>query len=239
MPAFNLGEIMSIATTDCGRDVSIPASTVSQRANIAYMEVANAGEFALLDRVAYTSLTSGENKIDLPTDFGEMINLSLVWSTSTATSAISSTKTLTRLSASRIDSEGFLPVGEPEGYLFFRTWLELQPSPDSCPTLSGYSLQMRYRSMVTDMTETSQVPSVSTPARYGIVLKLEELLWRYKGNYAAAAAAEQAYVNYMTRLKSDEYRRQMDESPQGLQPVYSGVVRGGRSMPPFVKESGF
>lgn len=238
MPELNLGEIMSIATTDCGRDAGIPVSVVSQRANIAYFEVADAGDFALRERDAWTSLTSGENRIDLPSDCADPISMSLVWSTSTSSSNISSTKTLHRVSTSYIDANGYLPLGTPDGYAYFRTWIELTPSPDSGPVLSGYSLKFRYRSQVTDMTSLSAVPSIATPARYAIVLKLEELLWRYKGNYAAAQAAEQAYVNYMLRLKSDQYRRQMDESPMGLQPVY-GNSRTRRTTGAFDKESGF
>lgn len=214
MPQFTLGEIMSIATADVGRRADLPASVVSIRANIAYFEVAGSGEWALTERIAVSSTTSGENRIDLPSDCGEVLNLSMKWSWSTASSAVSSTKTLGRMNASQADAAGYYPVGEPQGYVPFNAWLELWPSPDS-----AYSLQMRYRSMVTDMMNVNDVPSVATPARYGIVLKTQELLHRYLGNAAGASAAEQSYLNYMTRIKSDEYRRQMSESPMGLQPV--------------------
>jgi hypothetical protein len=222
MPAYTLAEIMSIATGDIGRRADIPVSVVSTRANIAYFEVANAGEFAMQERVAVSSTTSGENRIELPPDFGEPINVSMKWSWSTASSAVSSTKTLARVSVSEIDANNALPVGEPQSYAFFNNWIELFPSPDS-----AYSLQMRYRSMVTDMIATTDVPSISTPGRYAIVLKLKELLHDYLGNYAASAAAEQKYLNYMTRAKSDEYRRQMGEQPMGLQ-VVTGSASGSR-----------
>lgn len=224
MPQFTLGEIMSIATTDCGRRSDISVSVVSQRANMAYFEVANAGEFALAERMAVSSTTSGENKIDLPTDFGEPINLSMKWSWSTSASAVSSTKTLTRVSASFIDANGIYPVGEPEAYAFYNSWIELYPSPDS-----GYSLQIRYRSMVTDMVATSDIPSIATPARYAVLLKTKQFLYDYLGDRDASAQMEQQYLNYMSRLKSDEYRRQMSEGPIGLAPVY-GSASGTRDM---------
>lgn len=220
MPTYNLGELMSLVTTDCGRRSDISASVVSQRINMAYFEVANAGEFALTERIAVSSTTSGENKIDLPTDFGEPINLSMKWSWSTSSSAVSSTKTLTRVTPSQIDASNALPVGEPEAYAFYNTWLELYPSPDS-----GYSLQIRYRSMVTDMMSASDVPSISTPARHAVYLKGKQFLYNYLGDRNAASQSEQEYLNYMSRLKSDEYKRQMGEGPMGMTPVYGGVVR--------------
>ena len=215
MPSFTLGEIIILATTDCGRRGEIQESVASLRANIAYFEVANSIENAMAERIAVSSTTSGENRIDLPTDFGEMVNLSMKWSWSTASSAVSSTKTLSRINLSTYDANGALPVGEPEAYAFFNNWLELYPSPDS-----AYSLQIRYRSMVTDMISTSDIPSISTPYRWAIVLKTKQLLHDYLGNANAAMIAEQQYVNYMSSTKNDEYRRQLGESPMGVNPIY-------------------
>ena len=215
MPSYSLGELMSLATTDVGRRADIPISVASQRVNMAYFEVAGAVEHALLEQVAVSSTTSGENRIDLPTDYGEIVNLSLKWSTSTSSSAVSNTKTLRRMSASNADERGFLPVGEPQGYVMFNQWVEVWPSPDS-----AYSMQIRYRSMVTDMVQTSDVPSISTPFRHAIYIKTKELLHDYLGNYAASAAANRAYIDYMLRIKSDEARRQMGESRQGAHVIY-------------------
>jgi hypothetical protein len=216
MPNFNLGEMMSFVTTDCGRRGEIEQSVVSQRVNIAYMMVASATEPAMQERIAISSTTSGENRIDLPTDFGEMVNLSMKWSWSTSSSAVSSNTTLNRISLSDYDAQGALPVGEPRSYAFYSNWLELYPSPDS-----AYSLQIRYRSMVTDLVATTDVPSIATPYRWAVVQKAKQLVFDYLGDHNASAMMEQQYLNYMSQTKSDEYRRQMGESPQGLRPVYS------------------
>jgi len=209
-----------MATADIGRRDDIAQSVVSQRVNMAYFEVAHAIEAQGLERIAVSSTTSGENRIDLPTDYGEFINASVKWSWSTASSTVSSTKTLSRMNASEADALGFLPVGEPQGFVLYNNWMELWPSPDS-----AYSLQLRYRSMVTDMIQTSDVPSVSTPYRQAILFKAEEHLHRYVGNFAAAAALNQTYIDYMARTKSDEYRRQLGEVPMGLRPVYGTHTR--------------
>jgi hypothetical protein len=221
MPQYTLGELMSMATTECGRRADIPPSEVSSRVNRAYFDVANALEPSLQERFGVSSTTSGENRIDLPTDFAEPISVSLIWSWSTSSSAVSSTRTLARVSASHIDANGVYPVGEPYGYCFFANWMELIPSPDS-----AYSVNFRYRSMVTDMLATGDIPSVSTPAREAILLKAKEFIWEYLGDRNASAMAEQKYLGYMARLKTDEYRRQMGESPMGMAPVYRDVSRG-------------
>lgn len=217
MPEFTLGQLMSTATTRAGRRSDISASDVSQMVNEAYFEVASAVEPALTERIAVSSTTSGENRIDLPTDFFELINFSLEWRTSWSTtdSTTSSTKTLNRISASQADAQGFYPIGEPQSYVLFSNWAELWPSPNS-----AYSLQVRYRSMVTDMIALSDVPSVATPYRVGILYKTMEKVHQHTGNYAAASAMNATYLDYMARQKSDEYRRQMGEGPQGLYPVY-------------------
>jgi hypothetical protein len=211
MPQFNLGELCSMATQNVGRRDDIPASTVSQRVNQAYFEVASSIEDALTERLAVSSTTSGENRIDLPADCFEVLGVTAIWSWSTSTSATSNYRPLRRMSGADTDQQGPFPVAEPRGYVQYNSWLELHPSPDS-----AYSLQMRYRSMVTDMMSLTDVPSIATNYRPAILLKTEEHLHRYLGNYGAAAALEQAYINYMTRQKTTEARRQADENRYGV-----------------------
>lgn len=213
---------MSTATTRAGRRSDISQSVVSQMANESYFEVASSIEPAYQERIAVSSTTSGENKIDLPTDYFELINTSLIWreSWSTASSVLSSHKTLNRVSTSYVDANGVLPVGTPQSYALYNNWLELYPSPDS-----AYSLQMRYRSMVTDMLETSAVPSVATVYRQAILIKTMQKVLQHVGDYAGASMMNQEYLDYMARQKSDEYRRQASESPQGLYPVYGDNTR--------------
>lgn len=223
MPSYNLGEIMSLATARIGRRADIPVSTVSLHINMAYQEVAESVPHALQERIAVSSTTSGENKIELPADFGEPISYSLVWSWSTASSAISSRKTLAPISSEQADAMGAFPVGTPTYFLPYNNWIELYPSPDS-----GYSFFARYRSMATDLSATTDVPSISTPYRYAVLLKSEELLHQYIGNVAGAAFARSQYIDYMYRQKSDDAKRQLvQHSPAASMAAYSnrGVRR--------------
>src|SRR3990167_93340 len=127
MPSWNLGELMSKAKARIGRRSDLTASEVSFWVNQAYFDVSDAVPHALQERLAVSSTTSGENRIDLPGDFSEFINISMEWSWSTATSRVSSHKTLHPISASRADADGFLPPGEPEAYIAYNRWLELWP----------------------------------------------------------------------------------------------------------------
>ena len=221
MPNYSLSEIMSIATADMGRRSDIAASIVSQRVNMAYQQVVNDAEHALLESVATSSTTSGSSKITLPTDFFELVNVSMLWSWSTASSAGTNYATLKRVSTEYANSRGYLPVGTPESYVPYTDSLWLWPSPNSV-----YTVQIHYRAYPRDLTDLTAVPSVSTPYRYAIVLKTEELLLRYLGNPDAAEAASNAYIDYMSKLKSDEARRASAEARQGVHVV--GATMGAR-----------
>ena len=96
MPTFTLGEIMSQATVMVGRRDDISLSDASFLANRAYFEVWYASNPEEGEKIAVSSTTSGENKIELPTDFYEPISATLIYrpSWSTASSTRSSYNTL-------------------------------------------------------------------------------------------------------------------------------------------------
>lgn len=209
MPAYNLGELLSQATYSVGRRADIPRSIVSFYANEAYMEVANQVPHALMERIAVSSTTSGENRIELPADFGEPIYFSLL-------SVNGSVRTLQVAPISQVDSlYQSTSVGIPERYSLFNNWIELWPSPSS-----AWSLQARYMSVATDMIELDDVPSISTPWRAAILPKLEEKLHLSLGNYSAAALSQQRYLSYINSLPTDEGRRQRGEHPKGVRVAY-------------------
>lgn len=203
MPAYTLGELMSLATRRLGRRADIPESTASEHVNMAYLEVSAAAPHALMEREAVSSTTSGQQRIQLPPDFGEPLSFSLVWSDSTASSTISSRRTLRPLSIREAEKRGQQPAGTPTHYLLFNNWIEPYPSPDS-----GFSFHARYKSMATDLIETAEVPSVSTPWRRAILYKSEELLAQYIGDNSRAAFARQQYLDYVSTLDSDRAKRQ-------------------------------
>lgn len=198
MPAWSLGDLMSQATARIGNRSDLAASTVSFWVNAAYAEVAQAAPSAQMETIAVSSTTSGENRIELPTDCMELLNLS--WLTDIGHG---SSRTLRRASINQVDQAGFLPIGKPQQYAQFNSWLELWPSPDS-----SYSLQMRYLAYVSDMTATTAIPSLATEWRPGILYLAEAMLHELVGNEIEGASARARYAGYVASLKDKEARRQ-------------------------------
>jgi hypothetical protein len=210
MPSYSLNEIMSLATTDLRRDDFTP-SYVSQYVNIAYQEVADQANHALLESVQTSSTTINGSKVTLPADFGDLINVSISWSWSTATSATTSHKTLHEVNRSYVDAAGSERTGTPESYYAWNDGLYLYPSPNS-----QYTVEIRYRAFPSDMTDGSTIPSMHTAYRYAIVLKTEELLARSVRDIQLARELENDYVTFMLRQKFREARTQTAEGRQGV-----------------------
>jgi hypothetical protein len=189
---------MSRATARIGKRSDIALSDVSFWVNVAYQEVAQAAPGALMETLTVSSTTSGENRLELPADCMELINLS--WLTQLGTN---SARTLRRTSVDRADQAGFSPNGKPTEYTLFNNWLELWPSPDS-----SYSLQMRYYAYPTDMSATTAVPSLATEWRPAVLYLAEAFLHEHVGNDFEGASARARYATYVASLKDTQARRQ-------------------------------
>lgn len=214
MPNWTLGEIMSTATRRAGRRADFPASVVSQIANTAIQWVADHENHASLESSHWTSLSSGATSCPLPTGCAELLTATLVWSWSTASSAVSSRATLTRLSPTDADKRGPDPAGTPNAFLPYAGRVEFFPSLNS-----AYSALFRFRAQPSDLTDTSAVPSLSTPWRYAALLKTEQLLREDVGDHAGAAMAEGRYQSYAGSVRNEDARRQRS-FPIGLAPVW-------------------
>jgi hypothetical protein len=222
VPAYTLGEILSSATAAIGRRDDIPVSDASRLANDAYFEVWYATMPEEAEAIAVSSTTSGENKIELPSDFHAPISAALVYrpSWSTASSARSSYLTLTLRDAASFDGKSPEPVGVPAEIAFFNSWIELWPSPNS-----AYSFQLRYRRHPTDLTSLTSVPSLSTPWRKAVELKTREYLADFVGDEERSQKAQVQYLRYVSTLKTAQAVRQSGEFDQGFKAF---VSKGGR-----------
>jgi hypothetical protein len=198
MPTWTLAEIASKATARIGRRSDIALSEVSFWVNAAYQEVAQAAPSAMMETIAVSSTTSGENRLELPADCLQLMNLS--WLTSGG--GVASALTLRRTNLNRVDSTGFTPIGKPAEYALFNNWVELWPSPNS-----AYSLQMRYLAYPSDMTATTAVPSLATEWRPAVLYLAEAFLHELVGNEVEGASARVRYAGYVGSLKDKEARR--------------------------------
>lgn len=190
---------MSSATARMGRRSDIAVSDASYWVNVAYQEIAAAAPGALLETITVSSTTSGENRLELPADMMELINLSYL----TAGDGVASALTLRRTGVNRVDQAGFRPQGKPEEYAMFNNWIELWPSPNS-----SYSLQMRYYAYPSDMTLAAAVPSLATEWRPAVMYLAEAFLHELVGNDLEGASARARYVGYTASLKDTQARRQ-------------------------------
>lgn len=196
--AWNLGDLCSRATQALGNRSDIALSDASFWCNEASREVWDFLPHNLKESIAVSSTTSGGNRITLPTDFEEMLDLSNL--------SMSPPRLLWPTNLPLADSWA-TTQGVPERYVEFNNWLELVPSPDS-----SYSIQLRYRKQCSTMTALMSQPSLATRFRYPIMLKTKELLARhviFDSTKASEAAGE--FLSYMNALPSDKALRMREQ----------------------------
>lgn len=215
MPTWTLGEIMSNATSRIGRRSDIAASTVSLWANVAIQDVQLEVPQSVLEKIAVSSTSSGENRIDLPEDFLEPLTLAY-----SGDSAPASTRTLRRWSEEQVDAVGFESPGIPTQYVLYAGYMELHPSPSS-----AWSLQMRYRARGTDIVSTGSVPSLDTEWRFAAVLRTEQYLHEYLGNTDDAQVALMRYLTFVQSRKDLLARRQSAGGMRMSMPLRRGRTR--------------
>ena len=195
---WTLGEVMSRSTTALGNRTDIPLSDASFWANEAHRIVWDSLPHDLQEQIAISSTTSGENRVTLPGDFQELLNLRI-------SSSSTGHDVLQQLNIDTIDSAS-TSLGVPTKYAPFGDWIELWPSPDS-----AYSLQMRYRQQLTDISATTTRLSVATRYGYAVFLKSAQLLGENViRDFESATAFEDKYLRYMNQTVPDRGLRQRE-----------------------------
>lgn len=200
---WTLGTVMSRATHALGGRADIALSDASHWANEAHRECWDAQPHDLKEGLALSSTTSGGDKIALPSDFFEPIQLSNV-------SAVPY-RPLAPVGTHELDSWS-TALGSPTHYALFSNWLELRPAPDS-----AYSLQLRYHKQVSELTVVGAPLSVATRFHRAVFLKTKELLAQHvihDPEQAMVARAE--YVAYMGAQAPDRSLRLRENRFVGL-----------------------
>lgn len=204
MPTYTFAEIKTQAAANVGRRTDIDADVLTFKANEAYHEVLEATEHALQETSAEITLVAGTSAYDLPTDFVQPLHFIVD----------GAEEPLEPTTALDVDSRA-TEEGEPTRYAFFGDQIELSPTPTEAGTL-----KVRYLKKVDDMAADADEPIVASRFRPAIIMKLEEKLHYYLGNYAAAALAEQRYLSFLSKTQSDQAKRQRDHSRTGVRVVY-------------------
>ena len=220
---YTLGGVMSEATAQIGNRSDLATSRASLLANQAYLMVWEALPHNEQEKLAISSTTSGENRVTLPSDYGEAINLSDL--------SAASPVLLRALNSDDVDS-GSTQLGRPTSYVEYANWLELWPSPDS-----AYSLQLRYRAQPSVLTVTGDESSLATRYDYAWLLKTSELYCLALNDIEQAPVWGNQYISYMAQTRSDLAKRQ--SAREGMHVRYLTGARGALSRSSFDAEDGF
>lgn len=209
MPILNLGEVCSRATTLAGGRGDWQLSEASFWANLALEQVSviAGAHHKPREGLAISSTTSGGNRIALPTDFDYPIALTLYQgSTSTATSRTTYEVPLKQRDAAFVDAQpNQFNGGIPEYYVWYSTWLELMPSPNS-----AYSLQLRYGARQPTLIDSSSTPDLDAKWHQAWLYKTNELLEASRSNPEGEALARNRYINYVQTIETDRALSQHD-----------------------------
>lgn len=187
---LNLGQIMSLATTLNQGRLDYSLSELSLAANLACGEVATRLPHRYLEGIAVSSTTSGERRMDLPTDFDYALTVSI-------TSGSGWRKPLQERQVAWLDSVG-TQLGEPTYYVHYGSWLELAPSPDS-----SYSLEMRYTAKVSSLVSSVDTPNLAERYHYAVALKTAEIAAMMRNDIDQEAICRARYLSYMGSTPSD------------------------------------
>ena len=190
---IDLSECISRATTLAGRS-DFPASEASFWANAAYEEITTRIEYRTKEALAYSSTTSAENRIDLPSDFEADISLSNI--------SRSAGNNLVKVEGTDIDSRR-TELGVPTRYAIYSTWMELWPSPDS-----SYSLQLRYHAKLPTLLDSDATPLIDSRWHMGWVYKTTEMLHAARRDAEGEALAKNRYLGFMQSTPSDRALQQ-------------------------------
>ncbi len=204
--AWTLGTIVSRATAALGNRTDISLSDGSFWCNVGQENVWDAMPHDLQEKLAVSSTTSGENRITLPSDFKELLNIRL-------SSSSGSQDVLQLINPDDIDSDSNATrLGIPAQYMPYADFLELRPSPDS-----AYSVQMRYRAQLGTLVSESDRLSVATRFGEAVFLKTTQLLAdNVVRDFNSGAAFGDRFVRFMLQTVPDRALRQRERHDMGV-----------------------
>lgn len=210
MPILSLAQVCSTATTFAGGRSDWALSEASLYANLALEQVVvlAGAHHKPREGLAISSTTSGGNRIGLPTDFDYPLALTLYQgSTSTNTTSRTTTEVPLRMRDSAwADAQPNQFTGAiPSAYVWYSTWMELYPSPNS-----AYSLQLRYVASQPTLIASTATPDLDAKWHQAWLYKTTELLEASRSNPEGEAVARDRYINYVRTIETDKALAQKD-----------------------------
>lgn len=207
MPILNLGQIASRATEMAGGRGDWTLSDASFWINVAFSDVYNKIGHTPLESVAVSSTTSGENRYQLPTDYGYGLALTLFQGSTNTSSTATVVIRLKQQDPGWMDAQTLSPSGVPEAYEQYATWIQLWPSPNS-----AYSMQLRYQAKPATLVASTDTPTLDERWHAAVLFKTVELLEASRNNVEGEAMARNRYLNYVASIPTDLSLKQRDRS---------------------------
>lgn len=200
---------MSEATAIAGSPPGLPTSRISQLANQAIRDVAGRLPHVEFEVLASASLTSGVDKLYLPDDAEQVISLSYNTDAGVSNGGGWGIRQAAPWELDRrSDGTG---AGVPTMYVSYASWLEFYPSPNS-----GYSILLRYKKRVSDITDLTARASVDTRYDQAILYKTVEHLHLRKGEYDKVAQARALYEQELRQVPNYYALKQQNRTGMGL-----------------------
>ncbi len=226
---LDLGTCISAASRLAGGRNDLTPSEASLYANQALEMVALAtgAHHKPREGIAISSSTSGGNRIALPTDFDAPLAFTLyVGSSSTVTTSRTTyEQPLIQRDAAWIDAQpSQFYGGIPTNYIWYGTWLELYPSPNS-----AYSLQLRYNTKQPVLSLSTNTPALDAQWGTAWMYKTAELMAASRGDSSNEALNRTRYINFVSTVETDLAKAQKDRRSQTMRPGYASWLRTGRA----------
>lgn len=205
MPSLTLGTLMSEATTLVGGSLAVTPSQASLYVNMAQLEVARALPHGEMEATAYLSAAVSTKTVGgFPSNFDEPMSLSRI-STFDTFGYLQLTAVPIREIDAAPDSTG-TALGTPTRYAIHNQDIWLYPTPSS-----AMSLTLRYRKVPSDMTATTELPSIHTRYHPAILYKAAENLAMRAVNPELAAYYRNTYISFMQATPSTQEIRTRSE----------------------------
>lgn len=229
MPSLTLAQVCSLATSLSGGGVRWTLSEASQWANLALELVSSmkGAHHKPREGLAISSSTSGGNRIALPTDFDYPIAFTMyVGSTSTATTSRTTYAVpLIQRDGAFVDAQdNQFDGGIPAYYVWYSSWIELFPSPNS-----AYSLQLRYGVRQTELTASTATATLDAKWNQAWVYKTAELLSAARDDATHETANHARFINYIQAIPTDQGMGQGDRRSMTMRPGMASNFRTGRA----------
>lgn len=173
-------------------------TTLNEHLNTAYGEIANEFRFRKVRKLCTFDTVADQAEYGLPSDCLAVLRVR---------------DTTNELRLEKLDDRRFAELtdtdetGEPTGYVRFRDWITLVPTPDD-----AYTIQLHYKADVTDLSADADEPVLPSVWHRGIVMLAAFYYYDEEGDVPKAQSAYNVYELWASKkpVEVDEEKTDFD-----------------------------